>query len=125
MAEKGSRPFGVTLVFVVILLSGALLVVAGVARLFNRGDNANVGLIAALVTMAIGVIYLLVAKGIANGSRMARLIVAVVTVLSIGSSIWTLFTAPALWFTLLVQIALGLIVLVLLYSARASMFFRS
>lgn len=125
MAEKGSRPFGVTLVFVVILLSGALLVVAGILRLFRNEDNGNVGLTAALVTIAIGVIYLLVAKGIANGSRMARLIVAVVTVLSIGSAVWTLFAAPALWFALLVQIALGLIVLVLLYSARASMFFRS
>jgi hypothetical protein len=35
-----------------------------------------------------------------------------------------MFTAPSLWATLLIQILLGLIVLLLLYSARASMFFK-
>lgn len=125
MAEKGSRPFGVTLVFVVILLSGAFAVFAGIMRLFTNDTNTDVPLVAALVTIAIGVIYLLVAKGIANGSRMARFIVALVTVLSVGSAIWMLVVAPGLWLTLVVQIAFGLIVLALLYSARARQFFGS
>jgi hypothetical protein len=125
MADTINRPIGVTMVFIVILISGVFQVLAGVARLFNRGDNATVGLWAALITIVIGVVYLLVAKGIANGSRMARFIVALITVLSIASAIWIMFTAPSLWLALLVQILLGLIVLLLLYSARATMFFRS
>ena len=41
MSSKVSRPFGVTIVFLLILLSGALLVLAGILRLFNRGDEAT------------------------------------------------------------------------------------
>jgi hypothetical protein len=125
VADNSKRPIGVTLVFVVILITGVFQVIAGIARLFNRGDNATVGLWAAIITIVIGVLYLLVAKGIANGSRMARFIVALLTVLMIASAIWIMFTAPSLWLALAVQILLGLIVLMLLYSARASMFFRS
>jgi drug/metabolite transporter (DMT)-like permease len=125
MADTTKRPFGVTMVFIVILISGIFQVVAGVARLFNRGENANVGLWAAIITILLGVIYLLVARGIANGSRMARVVVALITVLSIASAIWIMVTAPSLWVALLVQILLGLIVLMLLYSARATNFFRS
>ncbi|MBK9740705.1 MAG: hypothetical protein IPO93_14675 [Actinobacteria bacterium] len=125
MVEKGSRPFGVTLVFVVILLTGAFIVFAGFMRLFTEADNTDVPLVAALVTIALGLIYLLIAKGIANGSRMARFIVALVTVLSVGSAIWMLVIAPGLWLTLVVQIVLGLIVLALLYSARSRQFFGS
>jgi hypothetical protein len=121
MAGNGARPFGVTLVFIVILVSGVLAVVAGVWRLFNREDG--VGWISAAVTIAIGLVYLLVARGIANGSRGARFLVALVTFLMIITSVWALFVSPGLWLTIAVQIALGLIVLGLLYSARAKQFF--
>lgn len=121
MPGTGARPFGVTLVFVVILISGVLAVVAGVWRLFNRGDD--IGWIASAVTIAIGLVYLLVARGIANGSRGARFLVALVTFLMIVTSVWALFVNPELWLTLGVQVVLGLIVLGLLYSARAKLFF--
>jgi len=124
MADAVKRPIGVTLVFIVILITGAFQLFAGFLRLFNRGDNATVGLWAALITIAIGVVYLLVAKGIANGSSFARFIVAALTVLMIAAAVWMLFAAPSLWVALIIQILLGLIVLLLLYSARASMFFK-
>ncbi|MEI6361027.1 MAG: hypothetical protein WCP95_02730 [Actinomycetes bacterium] len=124
MADAVKRPIGVTLVFIVILITGAFQLLAGFLRLFNRGDNATVGLWAALITIAIGVVYLLVAKGIANGSSFARFIVAALTVLMIAAAVWMLFAAPSLWVALIIQILLGLIVLLLLYSARASMFFK-
>jgi hypothetical protein len=122
MSTKASRPLGVTLVFLVILVSGALAVISGVIRLLNRGDN-NTTLTTAAVTIAVGIVYLLVARGIANGSRGARFIVAAVTVLSIVGYAWLLFTTTGLVPTLLIQILLGLIVLGLLYSVRASRFF--
>jgi hypothetical protein len=124
MADTVKRPFGVTLVFVVILITGFFTVIAGIARLFNRGDNATVGLWTAIITIVIGVLYLLVARGIASGSSLARFIVALLTVLMIAAAIWTLFAAPALWVALLIQILLGLIVLLLLYSAPATRFFK-
>lgn len=121
MSGNGSRPFGVTIVFIVVLVSGALAVIAGIWRLFNREDG--VGWISAAVTIAIGAIYLLVARGIANGSRGARFLVALVTLLMIITSVWAIFVSPGLWPTLVIQILLGLIVLGLLYSARAKQFF--
>ena len=69
MAEKGSRPFGVTLVFVVVLLYGAFAVFAGIMRLFTNPTNTDAPLVAALVTLAIGVLSLPVAPGIGEGRR--------------------------------------------------------
>ena len=121
MSGNGSRPFGVTIVFIVVLVSGALAVIAGIWRLFNREDG--IGWIPAAVTIAIGLVYLLVARGIANGSRGARFLVALVTFLMIITSVWAVFVSPGLWLTIGVQVVLGLIVLGLLYSARAKQFF--
>jgi hypothetical protein len=124
VADAVKRPFGVTLVFIVILITGAFQLFAGFVRLFNRGDNATVGLWAALITIAIGIAYLLVAKGIANGNSLARFLVALLTILMIIAAVWMLIAAPGLWVALIIQILLGVIVLLLLYSARASMFFK-
>jgi hypothetical protein len=124
MSDTVKRPIGVSIVFIVILVTGLFQIIAGVARLLNRGDNATVGLWAGIITIAIGLAYLLVARGIAHGNSLARFVVALLTVLMIASAIWVMFTAPSLWATLLIQILLGLIVLLLLYSARASMFFK-
>jgi hypothetical protein len=121
MAGNGSRPFGVSIVLVVILVSGLIAVGAGIWRLFNREDG--VGWISASITIVIGLIYLLVARGIANGNRGARFLVALVTFVMIATSVWALFISPGLWLTIAIQILLGLIVLGLLYNARARQFF--
>lgn len=117
----GSRPFSVSIVFVVILISGVLGVVAGIVRLFNRGDD--LGWVSAVVTIVLGLIYLLVARGIANGSRGARFLVALVSVLWIIAGVWTFIIAPGLWLASTVQVLLGLITLGLLYNGRARQFF--
>ena len=124
MASEAKRPLGVTLVFIVILITGAFQLFAGFVRLFNRGDNQTVGLWAAIITIVIGIAYLLVAKGIANGNSLARFLVAFLTILMIAAAVWMLVAAPGLWVALIIQILLGIIVLLLLYSARASMFFK-
>ena len=123
MNDKGARPFGVTIVFLVVVLTGLYAVVVGILRLFNREESPNASLVAALLTIAVGVIYLLVARGIARGSRGARFLVALVTIASILSAVWVLFLSHGLWLSVIVQILLGLIVLALLYTARATMYF--
>jgi hypothetical protein len=124
MSDTKSRPLGVTLVFVLILIVGVLGLIAGVMVLFNRGDNATVGLTYAIVTIVISLIYLLVAKGIANGSRFSRLIVGIITLLSLVGGIWIAIVASGSRMTGVVQAALALIILFMLYNARASRFFR-
>jgi hypothetical protein len=124
MADTKSRPFGVTLVFILILVVGVLGLIAGVLVLFNRGGNEAVGMTYGIVTIAISVIYLLVAKGIANGSRVSRLIVGLLTLISLVGGIWVALVASGQRMTGVVQAGLALLILFMLYNARASRFFR-
>lgn len=120
----GSRPFGVTLVGIIILIWGALALVFGVIALFQRGTNDTVGLWAAIITIVVGIIYLAVAKGLFNGSRISRLLVAFATVLSLVAGVWTLIAISGSRLTGAVQALVAIIVLGMLYSRRASEFFR-
>lgn len=122
MNDKGPRPFGVTIVFIVIVLTGLYTVVLGIMRLFNR-EETNLSIAAAIVTIVVGAVYLLVARGIGHGSRGARFLVAIVAMLSILSAIWVLISSNGLWLSATIQILLGLIVLALLSTARARMYF--
>ena len=121
VAGNGHRPFSVSVVFVIILISGVLGIIAGIYRLFNRGDD--LGWISSAVTIGLGVIYLLVARGIANGNRGARFLVAVVSVLWIVAGVWAFIIEPAIWPASTVQVLLGLITLGLLYNGKARAFF--
>ncbi|MDP1879215.1 MAG: hypothetical protein Q8M17_16835 [Actinomycetota bacterium] len=124
MSEIKDRPFSVTLVVAVIFISGILGVVAGFMRIFGWGvDEAQKNVLAGSITIAIGVIYLLVANAVARGSGFARLLVAVVTVINIGLAIWVMFITPGRWLDSLILIFLGLVVLALLYNGRAREFF--
>lgn len=125
MSDTIKRPFGVTIVFVLILIAGVLGLVAGVLVLFNRGDNETVGWTYGLVTILMSVIYLLVAKGIANGSRVSRLIVGIITVLHLLSGVWIAIVSSGHRLTGVVQAVLALVILFMLYNARASRFFRA
>ena len=125
MADTKARPFGVTLVFILLLLVGILGLAAGVLILLNRGDNQTVGWTYGIVTILISIIYLLVAKGIANGSRVSRLIVGLITLLSLVGGIWIAIVASGSRMTGLVQATFAVLILFLLYNARASAFFRS
>ena len=118
----GARPFGVSLITVIIVISGVLGVIAGVLALLDFKDN--VGLISGLIVLVVGLIYLLVARGLWNGSGGARLVVAIVTVISLINGIWMLFTAGGQRWSGLFSAIVALIVLGILYSKRASAFFN-
>lgn len=124
MNDKGPRPFGVTIVFLVIILTGLYSIVLGFLRLFDR-DETGLSIPAALSMIVIGLIYVLVARGIARGGRGSRFLVSIVALLSIISALWVWIssTGHGLWLSALVQILLSLIVLALLYTQRARMYF--
>ncbi|MHB1067245.1 MAG: hypothetical protein ACYC2Z_07440 [Candidatus Nanopelagicales bacterium] len=124
MSETKDRPFSVTIVVAVIFVSGILGVVAGFMRIFGWGiDEAQRNVLAGSITIAIGVIYLLVASAVARGSGFARLLVAFVTVVNIALAIWVMFITPGRWLDSLILIFLGLVVLALLFNGRAREFF--
>ena len=120
----GSRPIGVSILTVMIVISGVLGIVAGIVALVDVGDS--LGLISALLLLVFGLIYLLVAKGLWNGSRGARLIVAIVTWLSLLNGLWLLITADGQdRLSGIGAMIVAVIILAILYSRRASEFFRA
>ena len=130
------RPGLVTLLLILVVIEGLFSIFVGLVLVFTRdsvtvtGDvqasSSSVALWLGILLVVIGVVYLLVARGLANGNNFSRLLVAAVTVVSIAGSVWVLFAHPggARWSTL-GSILLGVIVLAILYSPKASAFFRT
>lgn len=117
MAGIGARPFGVTLVGVIIIIEGILALIAAVVALFGIGDGFTSAIFAALVSGVLGLIYVAVAKGIFDGNNGSRLIVAIISVINIIVGVFNFFNGG------IIQILVGIIVLILLYSAKAKAFF--
>ena len=117
MAGIGARPFGVTLVGVIIIIEGILALIAAVVSLFGIGDGFTSAIFAALVSGVLGLIYIAVAKGIFDGNNGSRLIVAIISVINIIVGVFNFFNGG------LIQILVAIIVLILLYSAKAKAFF--
>ncbi|WP_139416237.1 hypothetical protein [Agromyces laixinhei] len=126
------RPGGVTLVAVLTWISGLFDVIGGTILLFQTSVAATVeqfGGASALITSAIisiliGLIVIIVAGGLLRGSSGARTIVTVVQVLSIGTSIFLAIAHPAQAIGEFFSIAIAVIVLAILWTGRASAFFR-
>jgi hypothetical protein len=125
MANGIARPMGVTLVGVIIVISGLLGVLLGVLGLFNLNDAVGAGIWGVLVSMVIGIVYLLVAKGIFDGNRISRLIVAILTVINLLKGLSYLFAGREIVVNGLIDIIISLIVLYLLYGGKARLFFAS
>ena len=130
------RPGLVTLLLILVVIEGLFSIFVGLVLVFTRdsvtvtGDvqasSSSVALWLGILLVVIGVVYLLVARGLANGNNFSRLLVAAVTIVSIAGSVWVLFAHPggARWSTV-GSILLGVIVLAILYSPKASAFFRT
>jgi len=133
MAQDGVRPAGVTIVAAFAWLSGAIDVVVGTIMFLQASaiavapewGGAGAVYTSATVSIILGIITIVIAAGLLSGNTAARVIVTVVQVLSIISS---LFVAVANmgnpigeWFSILIS----LIVVLLLWTKRASRFFSA
>ena len=120
---SGQRPFGVSLLTIIIVIYGISAIVLGIWGLITvfGDENRLAALIAAGVTILVGLVYLAVASGLWNGSRVARMVVAVFTVLGLIAGILMLVGGSAL--PGVVQILIALIILFLLFNAKAKAFF--
>lgn len=133
------RPGLVTLLLILVVIEGLVSIFVGLLFVLARdsatvnGDLAAAGasgsavaLWVGILLIVIGVVYLLVARGMANGNGFSRFVVAAVTLVNIIGGIWLLVAHPgaARWSTV-ASILLGVIVLAILYSPKASAFFRT
>ena len=126
MTQTNSRPAGVTLVGLLIVIVGLAYVVLSVLGLIARGSEVPIGLGALLVSLAVGIIYLLVAKGIFNGNKFSRFIVSLVTVIGfVGGFLALIFAElPNNRVTGAIQAGVSVVILIMLHSRRAKQFFN-
>jgi drug/metabolite transporter (DMT)-like permease len=122
MSANG-RPAGVTFVGILIIIVGIFGVIGGVLGLFDAETRKGLGIITLLLTLVISVIYLAVAKGIFDGNNFSRLLVGLVSVISIIVGIFHLLFASGMRLNGLFEAIFSLIILALLYSANARTFF--
>lgn len=113
------RPFGVTLIVILIVINGILTVVSGVISALMLRDDINI--VYSLILIILGLIYLAVAGALGRGNRAARMLIAVVTVLMLIVGILGLFSGNLV--TAIVQIAISVIILLVLFSRKATAFF--
>jgi hypothetical protein len=120
---SAARPVGVTIVGVIILIQGALGLVLALLAWFGADNPPGAVMGASIGTIIASVVYLLVAKGIFNGNNLSRLLVGIVTVISIAAGVVAVFAERI--GVGAGQVIVGLIVLFLLYNRRASAFFAA
>jgi hypothetical protein len=127
------RPGGVTLVAVLTWISGTLDILGGTILLFQTSIASTVEqfggqsqlIASAIFTIMIGVVVVAVAGGLLRGSPSARIVVTIFQGLSILSSIYLAIAYPPGAIGEYISIAFSLIVLLILWSRRANIFFRA
>lgn len=119
------RPVGITIVGILILLSGVIFVVTGLLSLIGYAGGTELGnamLPLTVILTVFGLIYLLVAKGIFSGSNLARLIVGLVTVLALIGVVIQLFSTDNKLGSV-VGIVIDVVILWILFGTKGREFF--
>ena len=121
------------MVIVLTYISGILSILGGLLVLLvsrnssvqaQLGAGSGVLLSTGILSIVIGVVTLLVARGLRHGRRTARLIVTVIMALQIITSAVALFTGASQALSLIVQIVVSAVVIALLWSGTAKLFFQ-
>ncbi|WP_426623468.1 DUF7144 family membrane protein [Leifsonia sp. McL0607] len=126
-----NRPGSVTFVAVLAYINGVLNIIGGVVILFTRDSMvraSDAGALAGITTAAIasiilGIVILIVARGLLNGSRFARGLVTVVMILNAISGVLLMFSLQ--FFSGILEILWAVVMLSLLYTQRANEFFAA
>ena len=135
LGERPRRPGGVTVLAVLIVISGLLGLIGSIAVIIGRGNDEFVRsttvssgtlLWVGIVGVIIALVYLSVARGLTKGSGLARGLAAMVAVLSLISGVYSaIIHSGNLRWNGVASALLAVIVLALLFSPRANAFFAS
>ena len=133
-ANLGRRPGGVTFVMILSYLEGFFTVITGVVLLIGR-DNTDLSdslrldsdelLWIAVVLILVGIGIIAVASALGKGADWAQIVVAAFTIFSLVSQVLVLFRSGygASVLSSIAGIGFGVLVLYLLFNARATAFF--
>lgn len=133
MSNSVARPAGVTIVAVLAWISGLLDIIGGTLLLFQTSVASTVEqfggasqlIASALLEILIGVVVIVVAIGLLRGNAASRVVITIFQILSIIASVFFAIAYPAGAIGEYFSIAIAAIVLLLLWTGRASAFFRS
>jgi cytochrome bd-type quinol oxidase subunit 2 len=135
MTRPARRPGGVTLLVVLIIIGGALELIGGIflavthnnARVLRNTDKSSQFLLSVgIVAIVIGLIYLLVSRGLAHGNGFARFLVGLISLISLVGGVWAILTQHGnLRSQGISSAVVGAVILLLLYSPKANAFFRT
>ncbi len=121
MATTARRPVLVTVLVVLVVLSGIGDIIAGIVAISASGTGAGV------LSIVIGLVYLAVAKGLLDGRNWARMVTAVVAAVNLLFAILAVINGggstsqgPSIG-----NGVLGLVILVILFTPKANAFFGS
>jgi hypothetical protein len=126
------RPLGVTIVAALAVIAGAFDIIGGIVLLATQSDPAvadafgGAGIVTtiAIMEIALGIIMLLIAFGLLRGNAVARIAATVVQAISLAGSIWVGIAQPATLPTEIVSALVAVAILMLLWSAEATRYFK-
>ena len=124
-----TRPAGVTIVGVIVFVLGLIYIVGGLLMTISElmldiTDFSGLP----IIMMLLGLIYVLVGKGLFDGRRLSQLVVGIVTVLGIIGITLGLFTGDitvSAIISYLIALAINLLILAVLFGARGRAFFAA
>lgn len=99
MSVESRRPVGVTVLVILVVIQGIVAVITGFSILSARNDSSYLAVhsltrsqvtISAWLTIGIGVITILVGLGLGTGSRVARFLVGVFTILVLAGDVYVI-----------------------------------
>jgi len=123
----GKRPGGVTLVAILVVLNGILEILGGVLGLTGVAI-AGLGSLAILpvIALVLGILTVLVGVSLLRGGQIARGLTTLVLAVDLAFAVWGIIDnvgSSQIW-SPIVSGALALLGIILLWTRRASVFFR-
>ena len=135
LGDRAPRPGGVTLLAVLIVISGLLGLIGSIIVIIGRSDSDFVNstsvssdalLWVGIIGLINALVYLAVARGLTRGSGLARGLCTLVAILSLAAGIYgVIIHSGNLRWSSLSSALLAVIVLILLYSPKANAFFAA
>ena len=131
--DSSPRPAGVTVVVVLTYLSGILGLLGGLLEILvsrnssvqaQLGAGSGVIVASGVVSIVVGLVTILVARGLRHARRAARLTITVVMAVQIAASLAVLLIGTSQPLSPIVQIVVSALVIFLLWSGAAKSYFR-
>lgn len=111
-----SRPAGVTVVAVIVWITGLLQVIGGLLTILIP--------FVGIISIILGIITIVVGSGLLGGSNVARVLTTIVLALNLASAVFSITGGSNASWSSIISGILALIGIVLLYTRAANAYFR-